>query len=441
MSEHRISAANTVRRARVGRWYAPGRFGLFYHYGLFTGGGNAESSDRAVPMTYPTVEAFEAAAPDPRAIARNMAANAKDCGARYAILTVCHSCGGQVVLYPTALPGFLHKTKGDYIGAFLEECRAAGVMPMLYVPCDCHNWDNALTGPNVSKDVGESLENYASLLLALIDELHDRYGDLPAGFWLDGGVPPTCRGVPARLHELWPDAVIVGNSTDLLDNDDIDYGTTECLEEGEKCDPPYDRPSGYRKFSAWGCTLPRTDFNEDIPAINGWWYHGETEFVPREYIDDRFFLLRQMISSLGQRGQWNFAPGIGPRIDGTIQPSLKPAVAAIGEFLSWAGEAIYGTTGPAGTFVQPGWINTRGSLSYMSVTNRLDNPSVFYAIFTEAPTGNFAMIDTMGREPRRVTDLRTGAEIPFRMWSGPVFEGDLWGDVAQRGATVFKMEF
>lgn len=423
------------------KWYAPGRFGLFYHYGLYTGGGNAVNDASAAPLAYPTVEAFEAAAPDPRIVARNMAANAKDCGARYAILTVCHTCGGQVVLYPTALPEFLHRTKNDYIGPFLEECRAAGLMPMLYLPCDCHNWDNPLTGPNVATEIGGNPMLYAGLLARMIDEIHSRYGDLPAGFWLDGGMPAESRAIPAKLHSIWPDAVIVCNGHDDFDIDDEDVGTTECTADGEVCDPPYDRTTAYHKRNAWGSTLPRTDFNEEIPTLNGWWYHGETDHVDAQYLEDRFFLLRRMVTSLGQRGQWNFAPGIGPRIDGTIQPNLKPQFDAIRDFLSWAGEAIYGTTGPAGTFFQPGWVNVRGNLSYVSVTNRLDTPTVFYAIFTEAPAGNFAMLDTMGREPVHVTDLRTGRDIPFKMWSGPVFEGPHWRDIAERGAAVFKLVF
>ena len=31
-----------ARRERLMKWWAPARFGLFYHYGLFTGGGRSE---------------------------------------------------------------------------------------------------------------------------------------------------------------------------------------------------------------------------------------------------------------------------------------------------------------------------------------------------------------------------------------------------------------
>ena len=440
--EARLSPANAKRRERLMAWYAPARFGIFYHYGLFTGGGCATSGEKyRSPLAHPTVEAFEAATPDPRVVARNLAAAARDCGARYATLTVFHSCGGQTVLYPTKRPEFLHRTQRDYIRPFLEECRAAGVMPMLYIPCDCHNWDNPQTGPNMPEEIGRDTALYAKAFEAIIEEIHERYGNLPAGFWLDGGVPPTCFGAAALLHRLWPDAVVVGNCADAFDCPDVDCGTSECLDESVRPDPPYDRPGGYLKLNAWGCTLPRTDFNEDIPTPNDWWFHGDAAGIAAEYAADRFFLLHQMVCALGRRGQWNFHPGIGPRIDGTVPDSLVPQLAAIRDFLSWAGEAVYGTTGPEGSFVRSGWINVCHSLSFCAVTRRLDDPSVFYAIFTEKPSQWFVMLDTMGREPRRATDLRTGREMPFEMWSGPVFKDGPWNDIAERGAVVVKLEF
>lgn len=438
----RLSQANERRRERLMAWYAPARFGIFYHYGLFTGGGCATSGDKySSPLAHPTPDAFEAAAPDPRVVARNLASAARDCGARYATLTVFHSCGGQTVLYPTKRPEFFHSTRRDYIRPFLEECRAAGVMPVLYIPCDCHNWDNPQTGPNMPEEIGRDTALYAKAFEAIIGEIHERYGDLPAGFWLDGGVPKTCFGAAALLHRLWPDAVVIGNNADAFDCPDVDCGTTECLDGSVRLDPPYDRQGGYLKLNAWGCTLPRTDFNEDIPTPNGWWFQGDGSPIGGEYAADRFCLLRQLLCAIGRRGQWNFNPGIGPRIDGTIPPNVAPQLAAIRDFLSWAGEAVYGTTGPEGSFVHSGWVNVQGSLSFCAVTRRLDAPSVFYAIFTEAPSQGLAMLDTMGREPRRATDLRTGRELPFDMWAGPVFKDGPWGDVAECGAAVIRLEF
>lgn len=439
-----LSKANAARLARVSEWFAPSRFGIFYHYGLFTGGGCATDDPRwAAPLAFRTPGDFDAATPPADVVGRNLAVAAKNCGARYATLTVCHTCGGQTVLYPTAIGAFLHRTSKDYVGAFLRECRAAGVMPMLYIPCDCNNWDNSQTCPNVVPEVGMDATLYARAMLDLIVEIHSRYGDLPAGFWLDGGLPGECHHIPGEIHSLWPHAIVVANNADSLSCDDVDFGTGEELAPGVIPDPPYNRPDGYRKLNAWGCTLPRVDFNEDIPSPSDWWFHGGDGIKPtaRIYADDRFFLLRQMVCALGQRGLWNFHPGIGPRIDGTVPDGLHASLNAIRDFLSWAGEAVFNTRGPSGSPLFPGWMNVGGSIAFCSITRRLDDPNVFYAIFTEAPDKDFTMLETSGLEPRRITDLRSGRECSFDMCAGPMIRGVDWGDVAECGAKVFRVEF
>lgn len=441
-----MSDLTAVYRRRLGhvmKWYAPGRFGIFYHFGLFTGGGNATTDERWYrPLAYPTVEAFEQAAPDPVAIARNLAHDAAAAGARYTVLTVWHTCGGLVVLYPTRNPVFFHKTTRDYIGPYLDEARKAGLHPMLYLPCDCHNWDAKGVSPAVPREIGENPDRYADVMCEMVDEIRERYGDKVEGFWLDGAVPGRTKIVPPHIRSLWPDAVIVGNGCPDLPCDDLDYGTSEDPRMGY--DPPYDRPSAFRRSLAWDGTPPRMDFNEDIPTSNGWWYHGEEpspDGLVKDYVDDRFFLLRQMISSLGQRGMWNFNVGIGPKIDGTIQEALRPSLQAIRDFLDWGAEAIYGTKGALGTCMVPGYITYRGGTGYCSITTPFDRPDVFYVLVQEAPTAAVTFFDTRGREPRRISDLRTGATIPFKMWSGPVLEEIDWSDVSAYGVKVLRFEF
>src|ERR1700679_3948809 len=77
------------RQERVSQWYAPARFGLFCHWGLFTGGGDS-STDEPHPFCYNTVAEFEAAAGDPDVMAGNLVATAKRMGARYITFTLLH---------------------------------------------------------------------------------------------------------------------------------------------------------------------------------------------------------------------------------------------------------------------------------------------------------------------------------------------------------------
>src|SRR5580658_2106560 len=68
------------RQERVSQWYAPARFGLFCHWGLFTGGGDS-STDEPHPFCHNTVAEFEAAS-DPGVMASNLVATAKRMGVR-----------------------------------------------------------------------------------------------------------------------------------------------------------------------------------------------------------------------------------------------------------------------------------------------------------------------------------------------------------------------
>jgi len=431
-----------ARLDRLMKWYLPSRVGIFYHYGLFTGGGNATTEKTwCRPLTYKTPEEFEAAAPDPDLVAKNLVRNALDMGAKYLILTAIHTCGGLMMLFPTKQPEFRRKTKLDYLGAYLKAARAAGLYPLIYYPGDTHNFDAdesaGAVAPQITQD---GCQEYVEVTTRVLDELKERYGDLIAGFWLDGGAPGNFWKVPGEIRKRFPEAVVVVNGRSDFMIDEQDMGTTEFY--ADEPDPAYNRAQAYYKVKDANCNLPPEDFIEDIPTPNGWWYQGEGT-VGKQWLNDRFFLLHQMITSLGQRGKWNFAPGIGPRIDGTVPDELRPSLAAIKDFLSWGSEAVYGTKGPAGTFFHAGYFGLWSwSKGFYSVTTPLNNElKTFYVLVTGKPTGDAALFDTAGNEPKRITDLHTGKDVPFEMWHGTVIRNYDWSDVDNCGVTVLKFEF
>lgn len=439
----KLSDAHKARLERTMKWFAPARFGMFYHYGLYTGGGCSVAIEDDIyesRMKYETAEEFEAATPGPEAVAANMAQAAKDIGAKYAILTAVHTGDAITVLFPTKNPTFYHKTKGDYVGEFIKACNAREIKPFLYLPMGFGGWEQAPYGPCIDPKVGEQgFPAYYTLLCELIKEIYDRYGKALAGLWLDGRPEFGMERIPAYIRSLWGDDIIITNNAAAeLDVPETDFGTSE--EHEDPCSPAYNRWSGYRRNGRWGATPPRRDFNEDIPTPNYWWYNGPGRFKP-EYLNDRFFLLREFCCAMGQRGIWNFAPGIGPMIDGAMPPEILPSLKAIQDFLEWGSEAIYNTKGAEATIMTPGYFDHHNSIGFCSITTPYADPNTFYVLVTQTPLKGFALFETAGYVPKRITDLRTGEELSFEMWSGPYLEGVDWSDVDTYGVKVLKFEF
>jgi hypothetical protein len=83
--------------------------------------------------------------------------------------------------------------------------------------------------------------------------------------------------------------------------------------------------------------LPRRD--------SGSFTTGAYRQVTGNYQRDQLFFVREMLCSLGMRGQWNYAMGLGPMLDGTVPPEFEPIVqngALEITPASWADVATYG---------------------------------------------------------------------------------------------------
>lgn len=431
------------RVRRVMQWFGPARFGLFHHWGLYTGGGSTCNGSCTAPLTHPTMAAFEAAAPAPEVVAGNLMATARRIKAGYITFTVLHSCDGWAVMYPTKVPGFVHVATRDYIGALLAAGARAGVKIILYMPGGMGHWETK-GGPWV----GECLrtpEGYAAGLRALVREMATRYGAQIGGFWLDG-LDGQLSDLPLMMHDLLPDAVVMVNNFTRFQVASMDVCTTEFL--AEKPYPLYNRPGGLAKPIDWLNDMlpPMKDFNEDIPTCNDWW-HGAlpyTDWVAdwaykqgRDvYVRDPLFWIREMLCSLGMRGQWNYTMGLGPLLDGTVPPEFRPMIAAMESFMSWAGESVAGTTGGEGSGLVPGWCNDG---AFCPVTVSLKNPSVHYLHVTEVPTTGHLRVQTSFRAVKSVEDLRTGQAVPFVQNGALEITPGSWADVAEQGAAVFRV--
>jgi alpha-L-fucosidase len=182
---------------------------------------------------------------------------------------------------------------------------------------------------------------------------------------------------------------------------------------------------------------PIRDFNEDIPNV-GWWYGEKDDALNQElpHVKDRTYLVKQMVSSLGQRRQWNFALGIGPMIDGKLPDCFSRMIENTGRFLALAGESIYDTMGGEGSALNPGWFNDG---AYGSITVSRKDPKTLYIHVTTAPSKDHLKVQNNGYKVASVVDLRTGKAVQFSdsgvlgLWKVN------WDDVFDFGDKVFKV--
>jgi len=424
---------------RVDEWYLPARFGMFYHWGMFTGGDGASFTGSKKPPRFRTVEAFEKAAPPPEVLAKNLVGLTKRVGAKYLILTIEHSCGQHMVIFPTKVPEFLYKTKRDYFGAVLREAHANGIKVVGYFSARPHHYKSFgkiyIAGIEGDPNSKESVAKFSEILTRLFADMRERYGkDSIDGFWMDGfsSWEPVIKS--------FPNAVRIGNNH--LTFQSMPPPSDICAKEftSGPCDPAYCRPSGMVKpLLRWGDDhlAPRKDYMEDIPHCGGWWYHGHP--IDNQYTKDKTFAVKEMVCSLGVRRKWNFALGIGPTLDGTPPKSLEPVMDTLAAFMKWAAPAIHGTIGGEGAPIQGGWLN---SGAYGVVTVPRGEENTYYLIVTEPPTKytkNYLRVQHDWVKVKSITDLRTGKPVGFDMkGSLNIHNGD-WSDIKNYGAKIFKI--
>jgi alpha-L-fucosidase len=428
------------RQERVSQWYAPARFGLFCHWGLFTGGGDVETDD-AHPLTYyATVAEFEAVAKDPDLIASNLVTTAKQMGARYLTFTLLHSGDRYTVMFPAKTPGFKMKTTKDYIGALAARCQQEHIPLLLYL-CGGgeHGFNTNRGGPWLEESLRDG-KKYTEATKGLLDELAARYPGEIAGFWIDG----NSSDLPAYMRQRFPGCIVIHNNDGNFgwgDTGDpnMDYGTTEFL--SGPADPDYSRPSGLVKtHPRWNLLPPRRDYNEDIPCVGSWWYKpvgpDNDGYQNSRYAKEPTFIVKQMVSSLGQRREWNFAIGIGPMINGKLPASLDPMIESLHDYFAWASESIYNTIGGEGSALNPGWWNDG---AYGSVTVSRKDPAVLYIHITTAPKSDNLRVPNNGYKVASVVDLRTGNSIKFIDIGVLIIQNKDWSDVETYGDKVFKV--
>jgi hypothetical protein len=420
----------------VNSWYLPSRFGMFYHWGLFTGGGFA-SDEHNTPFKFSSVKDFENAAPSPEELAKNIVATTKKVGAKYIIFTVFHPYDKYFIIYPTKMKWFKNKANKDYLGALLEEAHNNDLKFIAYFSSMTTHYYNK-SGEYLDIPPDWTHENndeplWTEICNEFMLELKERYGENSIdGFWLDG----FSSWLPMKNN--FPNAILTGNNHTNFFLFDIpaDICAIEFL--ATEPEPQYNRPSAamkpYLDFRD-DQLVPRKDYVEDIPTCGNWWDTGDT--IQNKYTQSPTFWIKEMICSLGIRRKWNYTMGLGPRLDGTPPPEFEPMLNAMERFMQWASPAIYNTTGGECYPIQAGWLNSN-AFGALTVSN--ENPETSYLLVTDPPNiwdTEVLRVQHDWVEIESVKDLRTGKELEFIMNGSIDIINIDWSDIEEYGAKVF----
>ena len=301
-------------------------FGIFVHWGLYAQWGRGEWAQRIYevhPDEYAkwmdtfTAEDFDA---------RELAAMAKNAGAKYITLTTRHHEGFS--LYDTCgLNEFdapHSPAKRDLVREFVDACREFDIVPFFYHTTLDWKWRNKKTQ---DLDLDEFNE-YLDYLYKSVEILCTNYGKI-GGLWFDGNWSrPKDDWKEDRLykmiHRLQPDAMVI-NNTGLSalgafgKSEEIDSVTFE-----NNTAKPVNR-DGMTKYIA----------GEVCKTMNSHWGRSHRDFnmlSPARVIE-------RLCQSRGSGA--NFLMNIGPDAQGKIPNYEKALFELVGQWMDIFGEAVY----------------------------------------------------------------------------------------------------
>ena len=382
-------------------------FGIFVHWGLYSQGGRGEWAQRIYeihPDEYAkwmdtfTAEDFDA---------RELAAMAKNAGAKYITLTTRHHEGFS--LYDTCgLNEFdapHSPAKRDLVREFVDACREFDIVPFFYHTTLDWKWHNKKTQ---DLDLDEFNE-YLDYLYKSVEILCTNYGKI-GGLWFDGNWSrPKDDWKEDRLykmiHRLQPDAMII-NNTGLSalgafgKSEEIDSVTFE-----NNTARPVNR-EGMKKYIA----------GEVCKTMNSHWGRSNRDFnmlSPARVIE-------RLCQSRGSGA--NFLMNIGPEAQGKIPIYEKALFELVGQWMDIFGEAIYNG--------KPVYnIKCQGNDFMLQ-----DGKTYYYVAMNLSMGGDVNVVASVVRGPRSVDGF--DKEIISAKWMDDGEEGEFIQDVDKKLLTI-----
>ena len=386
-------------------WWRDARFGMFIHFGIYSGLGRHEWA--MAIEAWPVAEYEKLAAkfqPKPGA-PREWAKLAKAAGMKYMVMTTRHHEGfslwdSKANPYNSVNYG----PKRDIVREFVDACREFDLGIGFYSSLmDWHHPD----GGRAAYD-SAARKRFNDYIWALNDELLTNYGKIDI-LWYDVAMPMEhwegWNSVEMNQHmrSLQPDLII--NNRSRLDED---FGTPE-----EHITPDMNNRD-------W----------EACMTFNGlsWGYMDSAQVAPFSYSPKQIL---KMLSTCANGGG-NLLLNIGPPPDGSVPAEAVAPLTAVGKWLEANGEAAYGKmTRNRGWGVGSGtcWKSQKGSDIYLW--------NAVWPLEGDMFVGGFA------GKLKSATILATGESLSFTQKKYRIHLTGLPKDPPDKitGVTVIKLSF